>query len=397
MSTLHPPIVEHASDRVEPFRIDVSAAELSDLHERLARTRWPDDSVDASWQRGVPGPYLRDLAMYWRTGYDWRRHETRLNELPQFTTTIDGQRLHFVHVRSAAPGALPLVLLHGWPGSFVEFTRMIELLVEPASHGARASDAFDVVIPSIPGFGFSVPVTEPGWTTGRTGRALAVLMARLGYTRYGIHGSDVGAGVAGAMALAAPDNAIGMHMASDPPSAVSFATFTGDPAALPGLSPEEKARIEQLMQRSSEGGAYLQLQASRPQTLAYGLTDSPVAQLAWIVEKFQEWTDAAAELPEQAVDREQLLTNVSVYWFTRSGASSAQFLYESMHAQEWGEPGDTPTGFAVFGADPIARRLMDPAHHVAHWSEFAQGGHFPAMEVPQLLADDLRAFFRPLR
>ena len=382
---------------IRTFRIAIPQSDLDDLTARLGLTRWPDDVPGSSWERGVPGPYLRALTSYWHSDYDWRDQETRLNQLPQYTTEIDGQTIHFVHVRAASADALPLVLLHGWPGSFVEFARLIGPLTDPGAFGGHDTDAFDLIIPSLPGFGFSVPVRDSGWTTGRAGRAVAALMAQLGYARYGVHGSDVGAGVAGAMAAAARAHVAGLHFASDPPSAVSFAMFTGDPAAAPGLSAEEKAHVERLKQSCTDGGAYLQLQSTRPQTLAYALTDSPAAQLAWIVEKFREWTDADVELPEHAVDLDQLLTNVSLYWFTRSGASAAHFLYESMHAQEWGDEGDTPTGFAIFGAHPVARRLMDPHRRIQHWSEFTRGGHFPAMEVPDLLAADLRDFFRPLR
>jgi pimeloyl-ACP methyl ester carboxylesterase len=222
-------------------------------------------------------------------------------------------------------------------------------------------------------------------------------MRRLGYMRYGTHGGDIGAGVAGSLSPIEPGRVAGVHVTSDPPTAVSFAMFSGDPAMVPGLSEIEKERVERMKQVASDGSGYLQIQTTRPQTLAYALTDSPAGQLAWIVEKFKEWTDPAAELPEDAVDRDQLLTNVSLYWFTRSGASAAHSLYESMHAQEWGEPGPAPMGWAVFGADPIARRLIDPEKKIEHWSEFKQGGHFPAMEAPNLLVGDIRKFFRPLR
>jgi pimeloyl-ACP methyl ester carboxylesterase len=386
MSTNEPRVAAATNSAIHPFRIAISQAELDDLTARLALARWPDQPAGTSWERGVPLAYLRELTSYWQTTYEWRDQEKHLNRLPQFVTNIDGQTIHFVHIRCDAPGALPLVLLHGWPGSFVEFDTI----------AATLADEFDVIIPSIPGFGFSTPVREAGWTTGSAGRAIATLLSRLGYQRYGVHGGDIGAGVAGAIATAAADNVVGIHLASDPPSAVSFAMFTGDPAALPGLSDKERSYVERLKQNSTEGGAYLKLQSTRPQTLAYALTDSPVAQLSWIVEKFKEWTDADFELPEHAVDIGQLLTNVTLYWYTRSGASSAHFLYDSMRAQEWDTEGSIPTGFAIFGAHPIARRLMDPHHRIAHWSEFARGGHFPAMEVPALLAADLRAFFRPL-
>ena len=382
---------------IQPFTIDIPQADLHDLRERLARTRWPDELPGVSWSRGVPLSYLKQLTAYWRDEYDWREHEARLNQFPQSTTEIDGQTIHFLHVRSPEPAALPLLLIHSWPGSIAEFMRMIGPLSNPRAHGGDAADAFHVVVPSIPGFGFSVPVREVGWTSGRIARAFAELMRRLGYDRYGAHGGDIGAGVAGGLSPIDPDRVVGVHVTSDPPTAVSFAMFTGDPAANPALSEAEKQRVERMKQTSMDGMGYIQIQTTRPQTLAYALTDSPVGQLAWIAEKFKEWTDQAAELPEDAVDRDQLLTNISIYWFTRSGASAAHALYESMRAQEWGEEGPAPTGWAVFGADSIARRLMDPEHKIAHWSEFERGGHVPAMEAPDLLTGDIRAFFRGFR
>ncbi|MEW5957593.1 MAG: epoxide hydrolase family protein [Chloroflexota bacterium] len=382
---------------IKPFQINIPQADLDDLQERLKRTRWPDELPGVGWSRGVPLDYLKELVAYWRNEYDWRKHEAELNQYPQFTTKIEGQNIHFLHARSPEPDALPLILIHSWPGSFVEFTNVIGPLADPHSHGGPSADAFHVVVPSIPGFGFSMPVQETGWTTGRAARAFAELMSRLGYERYGAHGGDIGAGVAGGLSPIAPDRVIGVHVTSDPPTAVSFAMFSGDPAAGPGLSEAEKARVERMKQTQADGMGYLQIQSTRPQTLAYSLTDSPTGQLAWIAEKFKEWTDPVAELLDDAVDRDQLLTNISLYWFTRTGASAAHALYESMHAQEWGEEGSAPTGWAVFGADPIARRLIDPEHKIKHWSEFERGGHFPAMEVPDLLVGDVRAFFRNLR
>jgi pimeloyl-ACP methyl ester carboxylesterase len=382
---------------VKPFKINIPQVDLDDLQERLKRTRWPDELPGIGWRRGVPLAYLKELTEYWRTSYDWRKHEAKLNEFSQFTTEIDRQNVHFLHVPSPEPNALPLVLIHSWPGSVVEFMRLIGPLADPRAHGGDPADAFHVVVPSIPGFGFSIPVREAGWTTGRTARAFAELMSRLGYERYGAHGGDIGAGVAGGLSPIAPDRVVGVHVTSDPPTAVSFAMFSGDPAANPGLSEAEKERVERMKQTSMDGMGYIQIQTTRPQTLAYALTDSPVAQLAWIAEKFKEWTDPAAALPEDAVDRDQLLTNISLYWFTRTGASAAHALYESMHAQEWGEEGPAPTGWAVFGADSIVRRLLDPEYKIKHWSEFERGGHFPAMEAPDLLTGDVRKFFRALR
>jgi epoxide hydrolase len=382
---------------IRPFRIEIPQGEVDDLRDRLSRVRWPDASPSTDWSRGVPLEYLKELSEYWARDFDWRREEARLNEVPQFTTEIDGQNIHFLHWRSPNPNALPLVLLHSWPGSVVELLRLLAPLTNPSEHGGRAEDAFHVIVPSLPGFGFSVPVRDGGWATGRTARALRELMRRLGYPRYGVHGGDVGAGVAGTLSAVDPERVVGVHVTSDPQAAVTFAMFSGDPATAPSLSAEERATVERLKHTSEQGSAYLKLQSTRPQTLAYALTDSPVSQLAWIVEKFQAWTDSRHELPEHAVDRDQLLANVCLYWFTRSGASAAHFLYESMNSREWGGEGTAPVGFAVFGSDPIARKLMDPEKQIAHWSEFEVGGHFPAMEEPELLTNDLRTFFRQLR
>lgn len=381
-----------------PFRVEVDQADLDDLRARLANARWPDpEPSDVGWDRGVPLDYLRRLAVYWGTEFDWRAQEARLNELPQFTTVIDGQRIHFLHVRSPEPDAMPLLLLHSWPGSPVEFARMIGPLGDPTAQGAEPSTAFHVVVPSLPGFGFSVPLADAGWTSGRMARAFAELMHRLGYERYGVHGGDIGAGVAAGVSSSDPDRVMGIHVTTDPPTAVTFASWSGDPAANPALTSEQKEQVERMKAASTDDEGYLRLQSTRPQTIGYALTDSPIGQLAWIVEKFRAWTDPAADLPEQAVDLDQLLTNVSVYWFTRSGASAAHALYESMHAQDWSEPGPAPTGFAVFGADPVVRLLLDPERAMEHWSEFERGGHFPAMERPDDLVNDLRRFFGRLR
>ena len=383
--------------QLQPFTIAIPQADLDDLHERLARARWPDELPGVGWSRGVPLSYLKELTAYWRGAYAWREQEAQLNQYPQFTTEIDGQTIHFLHVRSPEPAALPLILIHSWPGSIVELVHLIGPLTDPRAHGGDAADAFHVVVPSIPGFGFSTPVRERGWSTARTARAFAEVMRGLGYERYGAHGGDIGAGIAGGLSPIDPDRVVGVHVTSDPRTAVSFAMFAGDPAATPGLSEAEQQRVERMKQTVMDGMGYLQIQTTRPQTLAYALTDSPIGQLAWIVEKFKEWTDPAVELPEDAVDRDQLLTNISLYWFTRTGASAAHTLYESMHAQDWGAQGRAPTGFAVFSADSLARRLMDPEHTIEHWSEFERGGHFPAMEVPDLLVGDVRKFFRRFR
>lgn len=391
------PIENARSSSIRPFRVQIPEADLADLHTRLRGTRLAPSIPGIGWERGVPADCLETLTEYWSDAFDWRAEEARLNQLPQFTTEIDGQPLHFVHVRSPEPNAVPLLLLHGWPSSFVEFLKVVGPLTDPRAHGGDPADAFDLVIPSLPGFGFSTPVRHTGWHAARTARALTVLMRELGYDRYGAHGGDVGAAVAGAMSAAAPEHVVGVHFSTDPPTAVAVAGFMGDAAKTPGLTPREREQIEVLKQRSADGSAYLQLQTTRPQTLAYGLCDSPAFQLAFIAEKFEEWTDPSHELLERAVDRDQLLTTVAIYWFTASGASAAHFLYENMHAREWGGEGTAPQGFAVFGKQSFTRKLIDPEARAAHYREYERGGHFPAMEVPELLTEDLRLFFRSLR
>jgi len=378
-----------------PFRIDVPQADLDDLHDRLASTRWPGELAGAGWSRGVPLAYLQELAGYWRSGYDWRAQEATLNQIPQFVTEIDGQPIHFLHATSPEPGALPLIVTHGYPSSVAEWVDVVGPLSDPRSHGGDPADAFHVVAPSLPGFGFSTPVREPGWEIGRTTLAWAELMRRLGYDRYGAHGGDIGAGVTGRIGATEPHHVVGVHVASDR-GALGLA---GEQFPIPDhLTDDERAALDQIRNAWSEDRGYLDLQSHRPQTLAYSLTDSPAGQLAWIVEKFQSWTNPAAKLPEEAVDRDRLLTNVSLYWFARAGASAAGFLYEAAHSHlDWIAPSSVPVGWAVFNTDPLVRRLMDADHKIAHWSEFERGGHFAAMEAPDLLVDDLRAFFRGLR
>ncbi|MEE1941655.1 epoxide hydrolase family protein [Streptomyces sp. TRM 70361] len=381
---------------LRPFRVEVPDAELADLRERLARTRWPADSPEPGWGRGVPLPYLRELAEYWRTGYDWRAREAELNAVPQFTTDIDGQRFHFLHRRSPEPGALPLLLCHGWPGSPVDFLRVVDALADPRAHGGDPADAFHVVAPSMPGFGFSTPLSEPGWGVSRTAAAFDGLMRRLGHDRYGVHAFDVGSGVADTLRRTVPERLAGVHL-----------SLAGSDDMLAVLSAMGTVAVRPGPAFGADGTGSFQLQSTRPQTLGYGLTDSPVAQLAWIVEKFHEWTDPAAELPEDAVDRDQLLTKVTLYWLGGLGASTAHFTCEARREMAGlaaappgpGDPAtaDVPMGVAEFAADPAVRPLVDPDGVTAHWSSFERGGHFPAMEQPELLTADLRAFFAGLR
>ncbi|MFD3743054.1 epoxide hydrolase family protein [Nocardia sp. NPDC058633] len=382
------------SDEIIPFRLEIPQSDLEHLRSRLSDARWPAEQPGAEWSRGVPVAYLRELAEYWRTAYDWRAAEAELNRFAQFVTEIDGQRIHFLHVRSAEPDATPLILTHGWPGSVVEFLDVIGPLTDPAAHGGDPADAFHVVIPSLPGFGFSGPVTEEGWNPARIGAAWVELMSRLGYESYGAQGGDWGAVVAPEVGRAGGDRVIGVH--------VNAATFGFIPSGSvseqdkASMTAAELARLDRLAHFASEGSGYLRIQASRPQTLAYGLHDSPIGQLAWIVEKFKEWTFPAADLPELAVDRDRLLTNVMFYWLTGTAGSSAALYYEATHTRSRHTTAPTtPTGVAVFAEDVAIRRYAQA--HIAHWSEFERGGHFAAMEVPDLLVADIRAFFRGLR
>jgi pimeloyl-ACP methyl ester carboxylesterase len=391
------------STDIKPFKIAISDAELDDLRERLARTRWPQGPADGDWARGVPLGYLRGLAEYWADGFDWREQERRLNWLPQFTTEIDGQRIHVLHVRSPEPDARPLLLIHGWPSSPAEFLELIGPLTNPRAHGGEPADAFHVIAPSLPGYGFSTPLRQPGWgNLFRVAQAMTELMSRLGHERFAVHGTDVGSGVAGLLPMVAPGRVAGMHLAGTT-AAMPF----GPPLELDGLEGLDRQRAERFNDYRENGVGYLHMQATRPQTLAYSLNDSPVGQLAWIVEKFQEWTDPEKALPEDAVGRDALLTTVSIAWFTGAGASSAHATYEGVHAwrqlvasgagHDDGGMDLPPRGLAVFAADTTIRSVMDPAGAFEHWSEYDRGGHFPALEAPRLLTDDLRAFFRGRR
>jgi pimeloyl-ACP methyl ester carboxylesterase len=386
-----------ADESITPVRIDVPQADLDDLRQRLARTRWPDELRGAGWDYGVPRDYLRELADYWRTSYDWRAQEAKLNAHPQFTTTIDGQQIHFLHIRSAEPHALPLVLTHGWPGSVAEFLDVIGPLSDPASYGGDPGDAFHLVIPAIPGFGFSGPTRERGWSTKRTARAWAELMRRLGYERYGAQGGDWGAIISPELGRIDGGHVVGVHVNA---ATAGFIPWGGvDPAELATFTAVEKARISRLQQFLGEGNAYFQIQATRPQTLAYGLTDSPAGQLAWIVDKFSAWSDTQTGLPEEAVNRDAMLTNVMLYWLTGTAGSAARSYYENMHMMpDYGQPpATTPTGVAAFARDIAIRRYGEQANNIIHWSDFDQGGHFAALEMPELLTEDIRTFFRRLR
>jgi pimeloyl-ACP methyl ester carboxylesterase len=377
-----------ASLDIRPFRVSIPEAELDDLAARLAATRWPDEPSGAGTDYGMPLAVVKRLADRWLAGYDWRAHEARLNDIPQFTTTIDGQNIHFLHVRSAEPGALPLLLLHGWPGSVVEFLGMIGPLTDPGAHGAPGAPAFDVVVPSLPGYGFSGPTTEPGWDSARMARAFAELMAGLGYRRWGVAGGDAGALVGRELGILAPDGLIGAHLLQ------IFAFPTGDPTEMDGLAEADVASLSGSTAEFQSKAGYQRIQQTRPLTLGYGLTDSPAGQLAWNAELWTGWGEFADYL-----DVDTYLTHVSIYWFTRTGNSSARSYYEDARSGAGfrDAPNRTPTAVAVFPQDyRTVRAFAERANNVVRYTEFDRGGHFAYTTDPDLVVADLREFFAGL-
>jgi pimeloyl-ACP methyl ester carboxylesterase len=384
------------TDRIDPFEIRVDGAVLNDLRARLRNTRWPAALDDPGWAYGIEQAYLRDLVRYWLEQYDWRKHEARLNAWPQFRTEIDGQQIHFYHVRSAEPAATPLILTHGWPGSVVEFIDLIGPLTDPAAHGGDARDAFHVVVPSLPGYGFSQPNDAKGWEPRRTARAWAELMARLGYDRYGAQGGDWGWFVSQWVAREDPAHCFAIHLNllfAMPPTPDTNAELEKLPAS-------EREKWKRFSAYSSGESGYVGIQSTKPETLGLGLADSPVAQLGWIAEKFRTWTDCDGVI-ENAVSREDLLTNVMIYWITNTGASSARYYYEAMRSGAlFPQPRlETPVGHACFPKEvlPAPRSWCEAAFNVVHWTDMPRGGHFAALEQPELLLEDVRAFFRRFR
>src|ERR1700742_849761 len=376
------------SQSIEPFRIDVPQADLDDLSARLAASRWPGEVAKAGTAYGMPLDIVQRRAAQWQSAYDWRAHEARLNEIPQFTTVIDGQNLHFLHVRSPEPGARPLLLLHGWTGSVVEFLGLIGPLTDPRAHGADPSRAFHVVVPSLPGYGFSGPTTEPGWDSARMARAFAALMARLGYERWGAAGGDAGALVGRELGILAPDGLTGVHLLQ------IFAFPSGDQDEARRMSDQDRESLSGTTADFQSKAGYQAIQQTRPQTLGYGLTDSPAGTLAWNAELWTGWGDYAAYL-----DVDTYLTHASIYWFTRTSVSSARHYYEDAHsgAGYRDAPNKVPTAVAVFPQDyrPI-RACAERANNIVRYTEFSEGGHFAYTTHPGLIAGDLREFFASL-
>ncbi|GAB2917859.1 epoxide hydrolase [Micromonospora polyrhachis] len=376
-------------ENTQPFRVEIAESDLDDLRDRLAKTRWPDELPGVGWSYGINKDYLVELVGYWRSGYDWRRHEARLNEFPQFTTTIDGQNIHFLHVRSPESDATPLIMTHGWPSTVYDFLDVIGPLTDPRAHGADPADAFHLVVPSVPGFAFSGPTRDTGWGSNRTARAWAELMRGLGYQRYGAQGGDFGSIVSPELGRVAPDEVIGVHV-----NALANASVPTDPSDLDKLSEAERKLAQEQEMWWYEHSGYATQMSTRPQTLAYALNDSPAGQLAWNLEWFVDWDPTTSE--RTPVDRDAILSNVSIFWLTGTAGSAAR-IYREAGAEGWGErpaSSPVPTGVANFLGDRALRGLAELSNNVTHWSEFDRGGHFASLQAPGLLVTDIREFFR---
>jgi microsomal epoxide hydrolase len=384
------------SDAIARMRIEVPEEVLEDLRRRLAASRFPDQIPGSGWDYGTDSAYLRELCAYWRDKFDWRAQEARLNRFEHWRTQIDGQNLHFIHARSKQAGALPLLISHGWPGSVFEFDKILEPLIDPVAHGGSAQDAFHVVCPSIPGYGFSGPTHEPGWDVRRVAETFAKLMARLGYASYGAQGGDWGSIISTQLALVDPQHVRGIHLnmvvAGPPPGAAN---------PMEGVTAEELAALADMGEFQKKETGYQQIQGSKPQTLGYALNDSPAGLAAWIVEKFRTWSDCGGDV-ERRFSKDELLTNIMIYWVTQTINSSTRLYCETMRAGRFGLAGErvaVPTGCAIFPKEIYRppRRWVEAAFNVVQWTQHGRGGHFAALEEPAALVDDIRSFFRKLR
>jgi pimeloyl-ACP methyl ester carboxylesterase len=380
-------------DSVVPFKIEVPDAVLSDLKQRLARTRFPGEIAGSEWDYGTNLGYLKELVAYWRDTFDWRAAERRLNQFDQFTTNIDGLDIHFIHQRSKDPNALPLAVTHGWPGSVAEFTKIIGPLTNPAAHGGSAADAFHVVAISLPGFGFSGKPAERGYGPERMAGIIAKLMARLGYTRYGLQGGDWGSSISRFAALNDASHVAGLHVnfcLAGPPPGVKDPNEGITPAEL------ERSRARQTFFETERG--YFLEQSTKPQTIGSALDDSPAGLAAWIVEKFRSWSDVDGSV-EKKFTKDELLTNITIYWVTQTATSSARIYYENQRAKPAQGRVQVPTACAVFPKEISIppRRWVEAQYNLTRWTEMPRGGHFAALEEPELLVEDIRAFFRTVR
>jgi pimeloyl-ACP methyl ester carboxylesterase len=380
---------------VIPFRIDIADGVIADLHDRLARTRWPERETVADWTQGIPLAYVQEICSYWAKVYDWPARQAALNAWPQFRTVLDGEGdeplgIHFIHARSPHPDALPLVLTHGWPGSTVEFMKVIGPLTDPTAHGGSAADAFHVVVPSLPGYGFSDKPTRTGWGVERIGTAWDQLMVRLGYDRYGAQGGDWGSAVTVQIGMQNRGSCIGIH--------VNMAAIGPRPEDMASLTEQEQQGLAKAKHYVDWDSGYSKQQSTRPQSLGYGLVDSPAAQAAWIIEKFWAWTDNDGH-PEDAISRDELLDNVMMYWLNATGASSARLYWESF-ARFRGSTITLPSGISQYPKEIMttSRRFAERVHtDLRHWNDLPRGGHFAAFEEPDLFVDEVRTFFRHVR
>ena len=384
---------------VKPFRIAVPQAVLDDLHERLARTRWTGDFGNDDWAYGASLAYVRDLAGYWRSGYDWRAREAAMNRLPQFRTEIDGLPIHFVHARGKGPSPTPLLLSHGWPWTFWDFRKLVGPLTDPEAHGGDPADAFDVIVPSLPGYGFSTPLTVTGINWWKTAGLWLQLMTRLGYPRFGVHGGDVGAFISAQLGHTHADRICGVHLTT--PGMLTFMTGGGWNDA--DYAPDEADRVARMHHvRATEMGHFV-VQSSKPQNLAVAFGDSPAGLLAWLVDKRRNWSDCGGDV-ESRFSRDDLLDNAMLYWATDSYHTSARYYYEGAHHPWQPSHGrmpvvEAPTAIAIFPAELTfaPRQAAERYYDLRRWTVMPSGGHFAAMEEPELLVEDLRGFFRDLR
>jgi pimeloyl-ACP methyl ester carboxylesterase len=382
--------------QVEPFQIAVPEAALADLRERLARTRFPDEIPGSEWTYGSSLAYIRELVEYWRDRYDWRAAERSLNRFPHFRARVDDMRIHFIHQRGSGPKPLPLLITHGWPGSIAEFVEIIGPLSDPASYGADALDAFDVIVPSMPGYGFSDRPHTRGMDPERIAAMWAELMTGLGYERFGAQGGDWGAMVTTYLGARYPARLIGIHL-----NMVIAFRDESQPRSDDDLSEQERAELAEAQRFVKDETGYQRIQGTKPQTLAYALNDSPSGLAAWIVEKFRAWSDCCGDV-ERRFTKDQLLTNVMIYWLTETANSSCRLYYEALHTGKLAPRGlrvDVPTGCAIFPGEMVKppRRWAERAYNVQRWTRMPSGGHFAAMEEPHALVEDIRAFFRPVR
>jgi pimeloyl-ACP methyl ester carboxylesterase len=378
---------------VKPYTINVSQDVLDDLQKRLKRTRWPDQVEGAEWSYGTNLDYLKELIAYWQNGFDWRKQEAELNQFANFTADIDGVNIHFIHERGKGPNPKPLLLLHGWPDSFYRFYKLIPMLTDPASYGGDQSDSFDVVVPSFPNFGFSDIISEPGWHLGKNASLFHKLMTEeLGYDRYFAQGGDGGSTLAQTMAVEYPKAVLAIHL-------TDIGYHNSLSAETPNLSEAEQKQVEEEQWSGMQESAYALIQGTKPQSLAYGLNDSPAGLAGWIIEKFQSWSDNDGDI-EQTYTKDELLTNLTIYWVTQTINAANRGYREGMQGEglaPWTRV-EVPVGLAIFPKDhPPLRETAERALNIQHWTEMAKGGHFAALEQPESLADDLREFLREYR